>query len=49
MDKFFCRFADLLEKNKLFVSDVKTGWICLNCGHVHYEAGPRHCPGAIYR
>ncbi len=41
----FGRFADLLEKNKLFVSDVKTGWICLNCGHVHYgNAAPEQCP-----
>ena len=27
-------FADLMEKNQLFVSDTATGWMCLNCGHV---------------
>lgn len=27
-------FADLLEKDKLFVADSATGWMCLNCGHV---------------
>lgn len=27
-------FADLLEQNKLFVSDAATGWMCLKCGHV---------------
>ena len=30
----FQRFAKLLREGKLFVSDVETGWICLNCGHV---------------
>lgn len=41
----FGRFADFLESGKLFVSDVKTGWICLNCGHV-YEgtSAPQVCP-----
>lgn len=31
----FGKFAEYLEKNQLFVSDVKTGWICLNCGYVY--------------
>ena len=31
----FGKFAKLLEENKLFVSDVKTGWMCLNCGYVY--------------
>lgn len=41
----FGRFADYLEQNKLYVSDVKTGWICLNCGYV-YEGtqAPEKCP-----
>ena len=27
----FERFAKLLRDSKLFVSDVETGWMCLNC------------------
>ena len=41
----FGRFADFLETNKLFVSDVKASWICLNCGHVHIGTeAPKMCP-----
>lgn len=41
----FGRFADYLEKNKLYVSDVKTGWMCLNCGFVYEgEKAPEKCP-----
>lgn len=38
-------FADLLEKNQLFVSDVECKWMCLNCGFV-MEAmqAPEQCP-----
>ena len=41
----FGRLADLLEGGKLFVSDAKCGWMCLNCGHIleSLEA-PRQCP-----
>lgn len=41
----FGRFAQWLEEQKLHVSDVKTGWICLNCGYI-YEGGkaPQECP-----
>lgn len=41
----FGRLADLLESGKLFVSDAKCGWMCLNCGYVleSLEA-PRQCP-----
>ena len=41
----FQLFADYMEKNQLFVSEVETGWICLNCGHIHhgFEA-PKVCP-----
>lgn len=41
----FAYFADLLENNKLFVSDVKCKWMCLNCGNV-IEATqvPEKCP-----
>lgn len=41
----FAQFAELLEKNQLFVSDVETGWMCLNCGHVHQgTSAPAVCP-----
>lgn len=41
----FGRFAEYLEQNKLFVSDVKTGWFCTNCGYV-FEGmqAPLSCP-----
>lgn len=41
----FQLFADYLERNQLFASDVETGWMCLNCGHVHYGTKvPGACP-----
>lgn len=41
----FGRFADMIEQNKLFVSDVPTEWMCLNCGHVHNsKEAPKICP-----
>lgn len=41
----FGKFAELLETNKLFVSDVDVGWICLNCGHIHTgKEAPMSCP-----
>ena len=41
----FGRLADLLEGGKLFVSDVKCGWMCLNCGHIHQGMkAPKLCP-----
>lgn len=41
----FGKFAQYLEENKLYVSDIKTGWICLNCGFVieGFKA-PEKCP-----
>lgn len=41
----FGRFAKWLEENQLHVSNVSTGWICLNCGYV-YEgtSAPQICP-----
>ena len=41
----FGQYADLLESGKLFVSDAKCGWMCLNCGHIQegLEA-PKICP-----
>ncbi len=41
----FGRFARLLADGKLFVSDVETGWMCLNCGHVFQgKKAPERCP-----
>ena len=41
----FGMFAKLLEENRLFVSDVRTGWMCLNCGHImEGEQVPEKCP-----
>ena len=41
----FGRLAELLESGKLFVSDVKCGWMCLNCGHIQESLeAPKTCP-----
>ena len=41
----FAHFADLLEQNKLFVSDVSCQWMCLNCGNViDATQVPEQCP-----
>ena len=41
----FGLFADLLEQNKLFVSDVETSWMCLSCGHIYQGTTvPEKCP-----
>lgn len=41
----FGRFAELIEKKELFVSEVKTGWFCLNCGYIYEdEKAPKECP-----
>lgn len=41
----FGQFAELLEQEKLFISDVETGWMCLNCGHVMTgRQAPMVCP-----
>ena len=38
-------FAELIEKGKLFVSDVECGWMCLNCGYVFTgKQAPPSCP-----
>ncbi len=37
--------AKLMEEGKLYVSDVKTGWVCLGCGYVvESEIAPKNCP-----
>lgn len=41
----FGLFADLLEQNKLFVSDVETAWMCLECGNIYRGTTvPENCP-----
>ena len=41
----FEMLKNLLDENKLFVSDVKCKWICLNCGfEFEGTAVPENCP-----
>lgn len=41
----FQLLADYLEQGRLFVSDVETGWMCLNCGYVYRGSkAPAKCP-----
>lgn len=41
----FKLLADMLEENKLFVSDTKCDWICLHCGHIlSAKEAPSICP-----
>lgn len=41
----FGMFAALLEKDRLFVADQETRWVCLNCGHVYQGIeAPMVCP-----
>lgn len=41
----FGRYAELLEQGKLFIADVETKWMCLNCGHIHSgKNAPEVCP-----
>lgn len=41
----FGLFAELMEQNKLFVSDVETAWMCLECGNIYRgKAVPEECP-----
>lgn len=41
----FGQFAQWLEQKKLYVSDVKCGWMCLNCGYIYEgEQAPAKCP-----
>ncbi len=38
-------FAQLVAEDKLFVSEVETGWMCLNCGQIiHSTVAPALCP-----
>ena len=41
----FKLFADLLQNDKLFISNVKTKWFCLNCGfEIDSTQAPPVCP-----
>ena len=41
----FGKFAELLEQDKLFVSDVQVKWMCLNCGqNYRRHHGSRRVP-----
>ena len=41
----FGQFADWLEQGKLFVSDAKTAWMCMECGNIYYGTQvPEACP-----
>ena len=41
----FGKFADLLEQDRLFVSDVEVKWMCLNCGQIiDATMAPALCP-----
>ena len=41
----FEKVLGLLREDKLFVSDVRCGWMCLNCGNVlESEEAPPVCP-----
>lgn len=41
----FAYLADLIKEKRLFLSDVKTGWMCLKCGYVIEATEPsKKCP-----
>lgn len=41
----FGRFAEMIKNNELYVSDVEIGWMCLNCGYVHWgKEASKECP-----
>lgn len=41
----FGQFAEWLEEGKLFVSDVETAWMCLECGNIYRGTEvPPVCP-----
>lgn len=36
---------EMVSKNKLFVSETESKWMCLNCGHIHTgTSAPGMCP-----
>lgn len=45
----FTRFAQLLEEHRLFLADIETAWMCLNCGHIYTGTKlPEKCPVCGY-
>lgn len=41
----FGKFAEMLEKNELFVSGAEAAWMCMECGHIYRGTQvPEHCP-----
>lgn len=41
----FKRLSELVKSEKLYVSDVKCAWMCLNCGHIYEGTNvPPICP-----
>ena len=41
----FGLFADMIEQNQLFVANVETSWMCLNCGYIYTGTSvPASCP-----
>ena len=41
----FGQFADLLEQDRLFLSEVECQWMCLNCGYISEGTmPPQVCP-----
>lgn len=41
----FGRYLELYEGGRLFTEPQESGWLCLNCGHVHYGTNaPEICP-----
>lgn len=41
----FEHYAKLMQEDKLFRSDKKERWLCLNCGHIHEGTeAPLACP-----
>lgn len=41
----FGMYADLIEQDKLFISEIETKWMCLNCGYVYDgKQAPSTCP-----
>lgn len=45
----FAKYAELLENDKLFISDVETEWMCLNCGYIYKGTKPPEmCPVCLH-
>lgn len=48
-EKQFLHFAENVKNNRVFNSDVKVTWRCLNCGYTHEGAdAPKACPACAH-